>query len=80
MKHTAAEGTNHSKSLFTIVKGDLNQEQLAALTAVLLSLSTAAQAEPAHRAQKPAQRQARSHDMRPLPLPGPGAWRRSVWR
>ncbi|MFJ5697803.1 acyl-CoA carboxylase subunit epsilon [Arthrobacter sp. NPDC093139] len=60
--------------LFSVVKGDPTPEELAALTAVVLSLGTAETAEPG----KPTVRHwVRRQQLRLAPTPGPGAWKRS---
>jgi hypothetical protein len=60
--------------LFSVVKGEPTTEELAALTAVVLSLGTAEPAEPG----KPSVRHwVRRQQLRLAPTPGPGAWKRS---
>ncbi|WP_247044292.1 acyl-CoA carboxylase subunit epsilon [Arthrobacter rhizosphaerae] len=60
--------------LFSVAKGDPTAEELAALTAVVLSLGGTEQAEPA----KPTVRGwVRRQQLRLAPTPGPGAWKRS---
>jgi Acyl-CoA carboxylase epsilon subunit len=60
--------------LLSVVKGQPTAEELAALTAVVLSLGGA---EPAG-ADKPSVRHwVRRQQLRLAPTPGPGAWRRS---
>ncbi|WP_457949163.1 acyl-CoA carboxylase subunit epsilon [Pseudarthrobacter sp. alpha12b] len=60
--------------LLSVVKGQPSAEELAALTAVVLSLGGA---EPA-RADKPSVRHwVRRQQLRLAPTPGPGAWKRS---
>ncbi|MGN7148911.1 acyl-CoA carboxylase subunit epsilon [Arthrobacter sp. SAFR-179] len=60
--------------LLSVVKGQPNAEELAALTAVVLSLGGA---EPA-RADKPSVRHwVRRQQLKLDPTPGPGAWKRS---
>jgi hypothetical protein len=63
-----------AQPLFSVVKGEPSDEELAALTAVVLSLgSAAAQGE-----AKPSIRQwVRRQQLRLAPTPGPGAWKRS---
>jgi hypothetical protein len=63
-----------AEPLFSVVKGEPTDEELAALAAVVLSLgSTAAQDE-----AKPSIRQwVRRQQLRLAPMPGPGAWKRS---
>lgn len=60
--------------LFSVAKGDPTAEELAALTAVVLSLGGTEKAEPA----KPTVRGwVRRQQLRLAPTPGPGAWKRS---
>ncbi|WP_309106947.1 acyl-CoA carboxylase subunit epsilon [Arthrobacter sp.] len=60
--------------LFSVTRGDPTAEELAALTAVVLSLGGAEQAEPT----KPTIRGwVRRQQLRLAPTPGPGAWKRS---
>ncbi|MBT2595442.1 acyl-CoA carboxylase subunit epsilon [Arthrobacter sp. ISL-72] len=63
-----------AEPLFSVVKGEPTDVELAALTAVVLSLgSAAAQGE-----KKPTVRHwVRRQQLRLAPTPGPGAWRRS---
>jgi len=63
-----------AEPLFAVVKGDPTDVELAALTAVVLSLGSAAvQGE-----MKPTVRHwVRRQQLRLAPTPGPGAWRRS---
>ena len=64
----------HAVPLLAVVKGQPNAEELAALTAVVLSLGGA---EPA-RADKPSVRHwVRRQQLKLDPTPGPGAWKRS---
>ena len=59
---------------FSVTKGEPTPEELAALTAVVLSLGPAAAAGPA----KPSTRHwVRRQQLRLEPTPGPGAWKRS---
>lgn len=59
----------------SVVKGDPTPEELAALTAVVLSLGSAADAAPG----KPGVRHwIRRQQLRLAPRPGPDAWRRSL--
>jgi Acyl-CoA carboxylase epsilon subunit len=63
-----------SETLFSVVKGEPTAEELAALTAVVLSMGTA----PAEGAEKPSVRHwVRRQQLRLAPTPGPGAWKRS---
>jgi hypothetical protein len=60
--------------LLSVVKGHPTPEELAALTAVVLSLAPSGDAEPA----KPSVRHwVRRQQLRLAPTPGPGAWKRS---
>jgi hypothetical protein len=60
--------------LFSVVKGHPTPEELAALTAVVLSLGPGEAAE----AGKPSVRHwVRRQQLRLAPTPGPGAWKRS---
>ncbi|WP_104137140.1 acyl-CoA carboxylase subunit epsilon [Arthrobacter sp. ZGTC131] len=60
--------------LFSVVKGEPTPEELAALTAVVLSLGSAEEAE----LQKPSVRHwVRRQQLRLGPTPGPGSWKRS---
>lgn len=76
--HPEAGGVETSEAqaapLLSVVKGQPNAEELAALTAVVLSLGGA---EPA-RADKPSVRHwVRRQQLKLDPTPGPGAWKRS---
>ncbi|MDQ0679412.1 hypothetical protein QFZ30_002794 [Arthrobacter pascens] len=60
--------------LFSVVKGQPSAEELAALTAVVLSLAGAETAD----TRKPTVRHwVRRQQLRLAPTPGPGAWKRS---
>lgn len=60
--------------LFSVVKGEPTPEELAALTAVVLSLESAEAAD----LGKPSVRHwVRRQQLRLGPTPGPGAWKRS---
>ncbi len=60
--------------LFSVVKGEPTPEELAALTAVVLSLESAEAAD----LEKPSVRHwVRRQQLRLGPTPGPGAWKRS---
>lgn len=60
--------------LFSVVKGQPSAEEIAALTAVVLSLSGAETAD----IRKPTVRHwVRRQQLRLAPTPGPGAWKRS---
>ncbi|SFU15502.1 acyl-CoA carboxylase subunit epsilon [Arthrobacter sp. ov118] len=61
--------------LLSVVKGEPTPEELAALTAVVLSLAQAPQSAP----EKPGVRHwVRRQQLRLAPRPGPDAWRRSL--
>ena len=63
-----------AEPLLSVVKGQPTAEELAALTAVVLSLGGSEQAE----ADKPPVRHwVRRQQLRLEPTPGPGAWKRS---
>ena len=69
-----AETPNPVQPLLSVVKGQPSAEELAALTAVVLSLGSA----DAVAAGKPTARDwVRRQQLRLAPTPGPGAWRRS---
>lgn len=69
-----ADNAQPAESLFSVTKGEPTAEELAALTAVVLSLGPAAATGPA----KPSMRQwVRRQQLRLEPAPGPGAWKRS---
>ncbi|MDQ1742587.1 MAG: hypothetical protein QOE23_926 [Pseudonocardiales bacterium] len=67
-----------SDPMFSITAGDPTAEELAAVTALLLTIarSRAAGPQPAHQVGGWADPALRLR--RPLP-PGPGAWRASAW-
>ena len=70
----SAAAAQAAEPLFTVTKGEPTAEELAALTAVVLSLEPATAAGPA----KPSVRQwMRRQQLRLGPTPGPGAWKRS---
>jgi hypothetical protein len=70
----AEETPAPAEPLLSVVKGQPSAEELAALTAVVLSLGCAAPA----RADKPSVRHwVRRQQLRLAPTPGPGAWKRS---
>lgn len=72
---TAPEEKPQEKPLLRVVKGDPDDHQLAALTAVIAGLASAAPAE-----DKPAQRSEWANPARRVRRPlqhGPGAWRAS---
>jgi hypothetical protein len=62
------------ESLLSVAKGDPTPEELAALTAVVLSLGSGEADAPA----KPSARQwIRRQQLQLAPKPGPGSWKRS---
>lgn len=63
-----------AEPLLSIVKGQPTAEELAALTAVVLSLGGAEQAETE---KLPVRHWVRRQQLRLGPTPGPGAWKRS---
>ncbi|MEO8284361.1 MAG: acyl-CoA carboxylase subunit epsilon [Pseudarthrobacter sp.] len=66
--------TEAAAPLFSVVKGEPSAEELAALTAVVLSLG----GTDAPEAGKPTLRHwVRRQQLRLAPTPGPGAWKRS---
>jgi acyl-CoA carboxylase epsilon subunit len=70
-----ASPAEHAEApLFSITKGEPTPEELAALTAVVLSLGSAEEAD----LEKPSVRHwVRRQQLRLGPTPGPGAWKRS---
>ncbi|TQJ35880.1 acyl-CoA carboxylase subunit epsilon [Arthrobacter sp. SLBN-122] len=60
--------------LLSVVKGQPNAEELAALTAVVLSLGGA---EPVRTAKPSVRHWVRRQQLKLDPTPGPGAWKRS---
>jgi hypothetical protein len=60
--------------LLSVVKGQPSAEELAALTAVVLSLGGA---EPAPASTPNVRHWVRRQQLRLAPTPGPGAWKRS---
>ncbi|MEO5317153.1 acyl-CoA carboxylase subunit epsilon [Arthrobacter sp. CC3] len=60
--------------MFAVVKGDPTDVELAALTAVVLSLGSAA---PEGNAKPSVRHWVRRQQLRLAPTPGPGAWKRS---
>ena len=70
-----AEPETSPEVLFAVAKGDPTPEELAALTAVVLSLGQTEQAAP----EKTGVRHwVRRQQLRLAPRPGPDAWRRSL--
>ncbi|MCU1547494.1 MAG: hypothetical protein JWO29_445 [Arthrobacter sp.] len=61
--------------LLSVAKGEPTTEELAALTAVVLSLGSA---EPAAREKPGVRHWVRRQQLRLAPQPGPDAWRRSL--
>ncbi|NUP58373.1 MAG: acyl-CoA carboxylase subunit epsilon [Pseudarthrobacter sp.] len=60
--------------MLSVVKGQPNAEELAALTAVVLSLGAPA---PANAGTPSVRHWVRRQQLRLAPSPGPGAWKRS---
>jgi hypothetical protein len=70
----ASESNTPAAPLISVVKGQPSAEELAALTAVVLSLGGSETAG----TQKPTARHwVRRQQLRLAPTPGPGAWKRS---
>jgi len=70
----SADGTEPVQPLFSVAKGQPTAEELAALTAVVLSLG----GQEAAADGKPSVRHwVRRQQLRLAPTPGPGAWKRS---
>jgi Acyl-CoA carboxylase epsilon subunit len=66
--------------LFHVKRGDPTPEELAALTAVLAAKARAAAAARSRRhAGPPPWGDPATAHRRPLPAPGPGAWKRGLW-
>ena len=63
-----------SPPLFSVVKGEPSAEELAALTAVVLSLGVT---DPPDAAKPTVRHWVRRQQLRLAPTPGPGAWKRS---
>ncbi|KIS28363.1 hypothetical protein TV39_06005 [Arthrobacter sp. SPG23] len=61
--------------MFSVVKGEPTDVELAALTAVVLSLGSSA--EPEGTAKPSVRHWVRRQQLRLAPAPGPGAWKRS---
>ena len=69
-----AENAQPDQALFSVIKGEPTPEELAALTAVVLSMQPAA---PAGKAKPGLRQWMRRQHLRLDPTPGPGAWKRS---
>ncbi|MBP1137051.1 hypothetical protein JOE31_003283 [Arthrobacter sp. PvP023] len=67
-------GAEAAEPLFSVVKGEPTDVELAALTAVVLSLGSA---EPEGKAKPSVRHWVRRQQLRLAPAPGPGAWKRS---
>nr|WP_326958484.1 MULTISPECIES: acyl-CoA carboxylase subunit epsilon [unclassified Arthrobacter] len=66
--------TADGQPLFAVVRGEPTPEELAALTAVVLSLASGGPAAP----DKPSTRHwIRRQQLQLAPRPGPGSWKRS---
>lgn len=73
--NAAASGeTPAEEPLFSVVKGEPTDVELAALAAVVLSLGSA---EPEGDAKPSVRHWVRRQQLRLAPTPGPGAWKRS---
>ncbi|WP_445154912.1 acyl-CoA carboxylase subunit epsilon [Arthrobacter sp. Hor0625] len=71
---TGSEPAPAEQPLLSVVKGDPTAEELAAVTAVVLSLGSSPDAAPA----KPGVRHwIRRQQLQLAPRPGPGSWKRS---
>jgi hypothetical protein len=70
-----------SEPLFHVKRGHPTPEELAALTAVLAAKLRAAAAAKSrrHSAVPPPWGASAAAHRRPLPAPGPGAWKRAAW-
>ncbi len=69
-----AETTAPAAPVLSVVKGQPTAEELAALTAVVLSLGGG---EPAPAGKPSVRHWVRRQQLRLAPTPGPGAWKRS---
>jgi hypothetical protein len=73
--HAEAEAQAEQVPLFTVTKGNPSAEELAALTAVVLSLQSSSSSED-ETGGKPRRRSSRRRELlRPVVQHGPGAWR-----
>ncbi|WP_374224861.1 acyl-CoA carboxylase epsilon subunit [Paenarthrobacter sp. DKR-5] len=72
----AAAGTTPDPALFSVVKGNPAEEELAALAAVVLSLAAEEEGAPAPASSR---HWVRRRQLRLAPVPGPGAWRRGLY-
>ncbi|WLQ05288.1 acyl-CoA carboxylase subunit epsilon [Arthrobacter oryzae] len=72
--NAAAPDTAAEEPLFSVVKGEPTDVELAALAAVVLSLGSA---EPEGDAKPSVRHWVRRQQLRLAPTPGPGAWKRS---
>ena len=63
-----------AESVLSVVKGEPTAEELAALTAVVLSLGNS---EPAAPVKSSTRQWLRRQQLQLAPKPGPGAWKRS---
>jgi Acyl-CoA carboxylase epsilon subunit len=68
-----------SAPLFHVQRGHPNPEELAALTAVLAAKARAAAARSRRPSAPPRWGAPSAAHRRPLPPPGPGAWKRGLW-
>lgn len=70
----ARSETEAAEPLFSVVKGQPTDVELAVLTAVVLSLGNAS---PGGEAKPSVRHWVRRQQLRLAPTPGPGAWKRS---
>lgn len=73
-EHNPAPGSDEGAPLLSVVKGQPTAEELAALTAVVLSLGGKS---PAPATTQTVRHWVRRQQLRLAPTPGPGAWKRS---
>jgi hypothetical protein len=71
---TSADPVEPVESVLSVVKGEPTAEELAALTAVVLSLGNSEAPEPV---RSSARQWFRRQQLQLAPKPGPGAWKRS---
>jgi len=73
-EHNPAPGPDEGAPLLSVVKGQPTAEELAALTAVVLSLGGES---PVPATAQTVRHWVRRQQLRLAPTPGPGAWKRS---